>query len=332
MTPPDLAPALRLERPLPRTPFGDAWAAHADDAVVTVVVLAPELVALAADRARLVAALRARAGVREPHEVFAPLLDVVVAPGDDADAAIAVVFALEEREPVGARLARSRTVATSDVAEAARAIGAALDASHAAGLRHGALAPGMLYVADGRPARVLGHGLVEVLVEAGAPRDLVLDALGARHYAAPELVSDTTPTPAADIYALGATLYACLTGRPPFGGRTTAMIMANVLADEALTGEVPRIAPVSADARAQAAAAERLTQALLRAVERAPEDRWPTAGELVRALDPRAATPRPILVEPPSNGARFRAAAGATVRRLLQHGFLARLLSRQELR
>ena len=65
MTPPDLATMHHLERPLARTPFGDAWAARDDnapDARVMVVALAPELCTLVRDPARLAAALRARVG------------------------------------------------------------------------------------------------------------------------------------------------------------------------------------------------------------------------------------------------------------------------------
>lgn len=33
-------------------------------------------------------------------------------------------------------------------------------------------------------------------------------------YLAPELLSDDKPTPAADMYSLGATIYECATGKP----------------------------------------------------------------------------------------------------------------------
>ena len=324
-TPPDLAPDFALERPLPRTPFGNAWAARAvDGRAVTVVVLAPELVGLVGDRARLVAGSPGGATLLEPLRVI-----------DAPDGRLAVVLPREDRTPASVRLALGRTFATADVADAARALGAAMHAAHADGTRHGALAPGMLYLGDGKPARAIGHGWIEAFVAAGADRGAVLLSVGARTFAAPELAHDgVSPTAASDVHALGATLYACLTGRPPFGGRTTAMIMANVLADEGLTGEMPAYRRDAG--AAPAVTTERLTQVLLRAVERAPDDRWPTAAGFVAALDGRVATPSPTLTQPRSTPARMRMAVRAATRSalgaFLQGRFLARLLSRHELR
>jgi hypothetical protein len=298
MSPPDLAPAFRLERPLARTPLGDAWTAHAGDGseeggdrALTAVALAPGLLALVPEGDRLVAALRARsvAGGRAPvgGDAIVPLHDVRVAP----DGRVVLLFPREERPPAGARLDHGKAFATPDIAAAARALGEAIRALHAAGERHGAVCPGLLHLGGGAPVRLLGHGVIDAFVEAGADRIALVAALGARAFAAPELAR-TGATPAADVYAMGATLYACMTGKPPFGGRTTALTMAAVLADEAITsmGQALPRGDVAAQ-RAHADAQERLTHTLMRAIERAPEDRWPGAAEFVRALDTRVVTP-----------------------------------------
>lgn len=298
---PDLGPSLTPERALERTPLGPAWAAQDEAGLpVTAIVVAPELLALVADRDALVAALRAvviPAGMSTG--ALLPLLDVPVAP----DGVPVLVLPREERAPTAARLASAKVFATGDVADAARALGQALVRLHALGLRHGAIAPGFTYLGGGAPPRLAGAGIAEAFVQAGADRAAVLATLGARGTAAPELPAAAADV-RGDIHALGATLYACMTGKPPFGGRTTAFTMAAVLADEGLSGEMQRLPKGDAAAQAEhQAATERLTQALLRAVERAPDDRWHSAADMVRALDPRDPTPP----EQPKVAAKARA-------------------------
>ena len=50
-------------------------------------------------------------------------------------------------------------------------------------------------------------------------------AAGTLAYAPPEQFAGQAASPAADVYAATATFYECLTGRPPFGGRTAEMLM-----------------------------------------------------------------------------------------------------------
>lgn len=107
-------------------------------------------------------------------------------------------------------------LATSRVAELADVLAADRNAVH------GALTPRhVCYPAadfTGRPTVL-------------APDAVEMDALEAAAYRAPELTQASTsgtdvapPTLAADIYALGCILFECLTGRPPFKGKTVAEV------------------------------------------------------------------------------------------------------------
>jgi serine/threonine protein kinase len=107
----------------------------------------------------------------------------------------------------------------------------ALDAVHAAGIVHCDVKPANLLLgADGRLVLV-DFGIAET--GPGGPIHPARDqgfVVGSPAYMAPELVRGETARPAADVWSLGATLYAGVEGRPPYGG-DAAEILAAVLND-----------------------------------------------------------------------------------------------------
>jgi hypothetical protein len=118
-------------------------------------------------------------------------------------------------------------------------------------------------------------GLFAALRAAGISAPDVARFLEFGSYLAPELGAGGKETVRSDVFSLGATLYEALTGRPPFGGRTTSTVMAAVLADDGQPREETRTGP--------------LRSAILRAIERDPDDRWPDAARFHEALEPAAA-------------------------------------------
>jgi hypothetical protein len=122
----------------------------------------------------------------------------------------------------------------------------AVHVAHQAGIVHRDIKPGnVLLAADGTP-KISDFGLARHFE---SPSDVTLDParIGTPSYMAPEQVTSKPGTvgPAADVYALGATLYEMLTGRPPFKAETATETERQVLEQEPvrpsrLNARVPR--------------------------------------------------------------------------------------------
>lgn len=126
------------------------------------------------------------------------------------------------------------------------------------------------------------------------PRNGKLPAGTATEAAAPPaLHSDHVPEASGDIYALGATLYHALTGRPPFSGANVSAILAKVIADpparpSSLKPDIPRD----------------LETICLKCLEKSPAGRYASATELADDLK-RFLDGAPVLARPISAPARL---------------------------
>jgi ketosteroid isomerase-like protein len=183
-------------------------------------------------------------------------------------------------------------------AEIVDQMGGALDAAHAAGLVH----------RDVKPANVLLSGDHAYLADFGLTRLAGDDPrmtstgqfLGTVDYMAPEQFQREAVDARADVYALGCVLYAALTGRPPFPRETVPATMLAHLHDPAAP---PSTAGVPRD----------FDRVLARALEKRPDDRYPSAGDLGRAA--LAAAEGRSVTEAERSVARGEAAPHRTLRR-----------------
>ena len=160
-----------------------------------------------------------------------------------------------------------------EVVEAAVAVAGALAEAHAASIVHGSLRPDRIVRTDRGHVRLLGLGL-----PAPETGDLSTEPDLQRHpnriaYMAREQFHEP-PSPAADVYSFGATLYHMLCGRVPFGGISEADLALKIATEE--------IIPIQ---QLRPGIAEPLAELIGRMLSRSPDDRPQSMVEVQNELE-----------------------------------------------
>lgn len=188
------------------------------------------------------------------------------------------------------RLHRSGPMPPAEVARLGAKLAAALSAAHEAGVLHRDVKPdNVLMSAYGEP-QLTDFGIARLL-------DSTTTATRTIHatipYAAPEVLAGKPATAAADVYGLGATLYACLAGAAPFPSTD----------EDSLMSLVARIATRPPPDLRDLGVPEALATVVHDALAKSPTERIGSPDELRRRLeaasealtgDPSATAPLPV--------------------------------------
>jgi WD40 repeat protein len=158
--------------------------------------------------------------------------------------------------------------------------------AHQQGIIHRDLKPANVMLAEDGTAKITDFGLARRVEGGGLTHSG--DVLGTPSYMAPEQARGKTTAvgPAADIYALGAILYECLTGRPPFQGASVLDILPQVIGEE----------PVS-PSRLVVGLPRDLETICLKCLQKDQRHRYLTATDLAEDLS-RYQAGEPILARP----------------------------------
>jgi tetratricopeptide (TPR) repeat protein/predicted Ser/Thr protein kinase len=184
-----------------------------------------------------------------------------------------LVMELVEGSSLAEKLAEAPLEARA-AAALVRALATAMQHAHERGVVHRDLKPAnVLLSSDGTP-KVTDFGLAKRL-DVGEGQTRAGQMLGTPSYMAPEQATSQKDTvgPAADVYALGAVLYECLTGRPPFKGATPWKTVLQVLHTDPVP---PR--------RLQPGVPRDLETICLRCLHKEARKRYPSAHELAEDL------------------------------------------------
>ncbi len=181
----------------------------------------------------------------------------------------------------------------------------AIGAAHAAGLIHRDLKPHNIIVDDDGRAHLIDFGLARDTEQTGG-NTLTQQGqlLGTPWYMSPEqFTSPHAVDLRADLYALGAVLYQCLTGSPPYTGASIMDLMADVLAGDLVRASVlaPDLPPA-------------LDEAIARALARDPDERFPSATEFAKALASAVDDELPTILLGPGSSARHRMMSPSSAR------------------
>ena len=213
--------AYRLGVVIGRGAMGEVYeGAHVDTGdVAAVKLLRRELLADATHVARFLREARASGALASPHVVR--VLETA------ADGAALPYLAMERLhgQTLAEVLRGEPRRPVSEVRDLVAQVGAGIDAAARAGIVHRDLKPQNLFRCEGPRAlwKILDFGVATLSEDAGTLTQGGI--VGTPSYMAPEQARGDRVDERADLYALAAVAYRCLTGRHPFAGADTPAIL-----------------------------------------------------------------------------------------------------------
>jgi serine/threonine-protein kinase len=184
-----------------------------------------------------------------------------------------------EGETLRERLNREGQLPLADAVAIARETADALAYAHEHGVVHRDIKPENLLLTGGH-AMVADFGVARAVGEETQQLTGTGLSVGTPAYMSPEQASAGHVDGRSDIYALGCVLYEMLAGEPPYTAPTPMLLLARVMTEpyrplRAVRHTVPPA----------------LDQVVATALARSPADRYVTAAQMARALEPSVATP-----------------------------------------
>ena len=225
MAPELIAGRYRVERELGRGGMGAVWLCR--DELLGREVAVKEIGALPGEAADLARALReARRSAALQHPNVVSVFDAV----EEGDHTWLVMEYVPSRT-LSQLVREEGPLAPRRVAAIGAQVADGLALAHESGTVHRDVKPGNILVKEGDHAKISDFGIArsDTLDEHRTQTGLMT---GTPAYFSPELARGADSSPASDVWALGATLYSAVEGRPPFATRENAIATLHAIAHE----------------------------------------------------------------------------------------------------
>ncbi|MFK4762139.1 Stk1 family PASTA domain-containing Ser/Thr kinase [Microbacterium sp. ZW T5_45] len=244
---------------------------------IAIKILDPELARDTAFRTRF--RLEAQAASRMSHPSIVRVFDA----GDESDPASgsgsqAAVVPYIVMELISGTLLKDiiarGPVPVDDAIRYTDGILEALDYSHRAGVVHRDIKPGNVMVTDKGQVKVMDFGIARAVSDSSSTVAETTQIIGTAAYFSPEQAKGEPVDGRTDLYSTGVVLYELLTGRQPFRGESpVAVAYQHVSETPVPPSEVNEDSPGALD------------PIVLRALAKAPYQRYPDAAHFRAALD-----------------------------------------------
>ena len=244
---------------------------------VAIKVLPPELAYRADIRQRFLR--EAETAARLSHPNIVPIHAV-----GEKDDLVFFVMGLVDGESLGARIKRRGRLSLDESRRVMREAADALSAAHQQGVIHRDVKPDNILL-DGTRGRVMvtDFGIAKALTAEGGTLTEAGVAIGTPAYMSPEQAAgDREIDGRSDLYSLGVVAYQMIAGDLPFQAPTVPALLMKQITET----------PMALDRKRPETPVE-LSQTVMRCLEKDPEDRWPTADALRRALETNTYTAPP---------------------------------------
>ncbi len=263
-----LADRYQLERELGRGGMATVYLAQdiKHDRPVALKVLKPELAA-ALGTQRFLREIRIAARLNHPS--ILPLHD-----SGEANGFLYYVMPYVEGESLRGRLKREKQLPLDDALQIAREVADALNYAHSHDVLHRDIKPENILLHGGH-AVVADFGIARAISAAGGEQLTATGlTVGTPPYMSPEqAIGDGELDARSDIYSLGCVVYEMLGGDPPFTGSSAQAILARKMVDAP-----PGLRTV------RETVPEAVEEVILKALAKAPADRFVTATQFADAL------------------------------------------------